>query len=131
MYVYFAENVFQNAQQLRDELWLMLTDILVGDTLAADYLICHLISSVYVLHIRIEITVYRSFDYLYSNFYRYTRQDMLALGKFSLNLSNVPFNLCNSEYVNELYKFLSHLVEKSHFLPITIPYLNSTTMIPK
>lgn len=40
------ESIFQNARTLRDELWIMLTDILLGDTLAADYLICHLISSV-------------------------------------------------------------------------------------
>lgn len=42
----FLEYIFQNASSLRDELWIMLTDILLGNTLAADYLICHLISSV-------------------------------------------------------------------------------------
>ncbi|KAK7586137.1 hypothetical protein V9T40_004013 [Parthenolecanium corni] len=104
------EYIFQNACSLRDELWIMLTDILLGDTLAADYLICHLISSVYL------------------------RQNHLALGKFSLNISDIPKTIgqCqNFEYVPALYRFLSHLLEKSVYLPITIDYLNNTTMIPK
>jgi hypothetical protein len=44
--IYFPDQIFNNAVSLRDELWIMLTDLLLGDTLAADYVICHLISSV-------------------------------------------------------------------------------------
>lgn len=65
---------------------------------------------------------------------RYSRQNILALGKFSLNISDIPENLGeiqNFEYVPALYRFLSHLLEKSVYLPLTIDYLNNTTMIPK
>jgi hypothetical protein len=46
-----------------------LTRILLGDSLAADYLICHLISKIYL------------------------RRDVLCLGKFSLNLFQVTTGL--------------------------------------
>lgn len=45
LYIFFLEYIFENAGNLRDDLWLILTDILMGDTLAADYLLCHLIST--------------------------------------------------------------------------------------
>lgn len=66
--------------------------------------------------------------------FSYLRQNHLALGKFSLNISDIPKTIgqCqNFEYVPALYRFLSHLLEKSVYLPITIDYLNNTTMIPK
>ncbi|XKL60298.1 hypothetical protein PGB90_001314 [Kerria lacca] len=101
------EYIFENAGNLRDDLWLILTDILMGDTLAADYLLCHLISTIY------------------------SHKDTFALGKFSLNLSNIPTKFEEVGYVSSLYTILTHLVEKSLYIPITIPYLNNTVMIPK
>ena len=44
----FSDSFFSNTLNIRDELWIILTDLLLGDTLAADYVICHLISSVWV-----------------------------------------------------------------------------------
>ncbi|CAG2069026.1 unnamed protein product [Timema podura] len=41
--------VFESAKSVHDDLHLVLTQVLLGDTLVADYLLCHLISSVYVL----------------------------------------------------------------------------------
>lgn len=43
---HFTDEVLQNAARLRDELKLVLTPLLLGDNLAAEYLICHLISRV-------------------------------------------------------------------------------------
>ena len=50
------------------ELCFFYHQILIGDSLAADYLICHLVSRIYL------------------------RRDVLTLGKFSVNLFNVPLN---------------------------------------
>ncbi|XP_054258530.1 mini-chromosome maintenance complex-binding protein [Macrosteles quadrilineatus] len=94
-----------DAVKLRDELRLVLTQLLLGDALAAEYLICHLISRVYL------------------------RQDVLVLGKFSLNLSNIPIS--PEDYTTQLYQFLQNLLNKSHYLAMTVENMNSTVMIPK
>lgn len=87
------------------ELNVLLTQLLFGDKLAAEYLICHLISSVYM------------------------RKDLMALGKFSLNLSNIPNTL--PSYGEQLYEFLQLLVPKSHYLPMTLDNMNDLSFIPK
>lgn len=87
------------------ELSILLTQLLFGDKLAAEYLICHLISSVYM------------------------RKDLMALGKFSLNLSNIPNTLAS--YGEQLYEFLQLLVPKSHYLPMTLDNMNDLSFIPK
>ncbi|XP_057662736.1 mini-chromosome maintenance complex-binding protein [Diorhabda carinulata] len=78
--------------------------IVHGDTLAAEYLLLHLISRVYL------------------------RREGLALGKLSLNISKIP-ELAN--YPNELYKFIEKIVPKSVYLPMTLENLNDLTFIPK
>ncbi|KAK9871140.1 hypothetical protein WA026_011422 [Henosepilachna vigintioctopunctata] len=91
---------------IRKDLMILLTQLLLGDEVAAEYLLCHLISEVYI------------------------RKDLMALGKFSLNLSNIPV-LENLNYVEKLYEFIQLLIPKSHYLPLTIENLNNITFVPK
>lgn len=88
------------------ELLIVFTQLLLGDKLAAEYLIYNLISEVYM------------------------RRDDLALGKFCLNISNIP-KLENLDYVSELYKFIEILVPKSCYLPMTLENMNNLSFIPK
>ncbi|XP_069689031.1 mini-chromosome maintenance complex-binding protein isoform X2 [Periplaneta americana] len=92
------------ARTVRDDLHLVLSQMLLGDHLAADYLICHLISTVF------------------------QRSELLALGQFSLNLSGM---LTTDGYSRHLYAVLEQLLTKSHFLPLTLDNLNKGTFIPR
>lgn len=91
---------------IRKELLTLLSQLLMGDVLAAEYLICHLISEIY------------------------SRRDCVVLGKFSLNLFNVP-KLENIDVVAEIYKFLERLVPASHYLPLTLENMNTLSFTPK
>ena len=91
---------------IRKELMIVLTQLLLGDALAAQYLIYHLISEVYL------------------------RRDFMPLGKFSLNISNIP-QLKNIDYAKELYHFIEQFVPKSHYLPMTLENMNELSFIPK
>ncbi|XP_035673341.1 mini-chromosome maintenance complex-binding protein-like [Branchiostoma floridae] len=90
--------------QIRQQLCSLLTEALLGDSLAAEYLLLHLISSVY------------------------GRRDVVALGKFSLNISGCPGE---TSYPQLLYRLLQELTTKSHFLPLTLANMNSLRIIPK
>lgn len=93
-----------DAKNCRKELHAMLEKVLLGDSLAADYLICHLISRIY------------------------HRRDVLCLGKFSLNVFNIP---TSSNYAKRLSTLLQLLVTKSHYLPLTVANLNGMNFVPK
>ena len=93
-----------DAKNCRKELHAMLEKVLLGDSLAADYLICHLISRIY------------------------HRRDVLCLGKFSLNVFNIP---TGSNYAKRLSTLLQLLVTKSHYLPLTVANLNGMNFVPK
>lgn len=54
----------------------------------------------------------------------------MAIGKFSLNLSNVP-SQTYPNYGEQLYEFLQLLVPKSHYLPLTVDTLNDLSFSPK
>ncbi|KAJ3663854.1 hypothetical protein Zmor_008075 [Zophobas morio] len=90
---------------VRKELLILLTQLLCGDELAAEYFIYNLISEVYL------------------------RKELMALGKFSLNISNTP-QLENLDYVQELYKFLELMVTKSHYLAMSLENMNELTFVP-
>lgn len=81
-----------------------LTQCLFGDEIAADYLFCHLISTVYV------------------------RADE-TLGQFSLNITNFPSEKLTG-YTKQLYDVIETMLPASHYFPITIDNLNSTDFIP-
>ncbi|CAH1170646.1 unnamed protein product [Phaedon cochleariae] len=87
------------------DLLLILTQLLLGDDLAAEYMIFHLISEIYM------------------------RPNYLPLGKFSLNISNIP--KLDLDYVSELYKFIERFVPKSYYLPLTLDNLNELKFVPK
>ncbi|XP_068618348.1 mini-chromosome maintenance complex-binding protein [Battus philenor] len=100
------EKVLQEANSAREHLLKALTELLLGDQLAAEYLICHLIASVYL------------------------RQDTLALGQFCLNLSNLPTKKYPN-YAKQLYDIIKQFVTKSYYLPLTIENLNTMALLPK
>lgn len=81
------------------------TQCLFGDAVAADYLLCHLVSTVYV------------------------RSDE-TLGQFCLNLSNFPAQGCGDDYTTELYSIIESCLPASHYFPVTIDNLNNTEFIP-
>lgn len=88
------------------DLLLVLTQCLFGDAMAAEYLLCHLISTVYV------------------------QSEMQTLGQFSMNLSNIPA-VALPEYTEQLYDLLALLVPASHLLPLTLDNLNTLQFAPK
>ncbi|KAM3913776.1 mini-chromosome maintenance complex-binding protein [Leptodactylus fuscus] len=89
---------------VRSDLLGFLTHVLLGDSLAAEYLILHLISTVYA------------------------RRDVLPLGKFTLNLSGCP---PNSHFIQHLYGIVRQLVPVSYYLPMTIENMNNMRFIPR
>lgn len=96
----------QELQTIKKELEIVLTQLLLGDKLAAEYLIYHLISKVY------------------------NRFDLMVLGKFTYNISNVPTCIL-SEYGAQVYAILEKLITKSHYLPMTLDNMNDLAFIPK
>jgi len=82
----------------------------LGDSLAAEYLLMHLLSSVFM------------------------RKDVTVLGKFSLNLTNVPLTFSNSStahnYISSFYKAINQFVSMSHLYQLTVDNLNKSNLIP-
>ncbi|XP_051476078.1 mini-chromosome maintenance complex-binding protein isoform X1 [Apus apus] len=99
----FVSNFMSELSPVRAELLGFLTHALLGDSLAAEYLILHLISTVYA------------------------RRDVLPLGKFTVNLSGCPRNSIFTEHV---YRIIQQLVPASHRLPMTIENMNHSRFIP-
>lgn len=92
----------EDMETLRRRLLEILQMVTLGDNLAAEYLLCHLVSSVY-----------------YS-------AGLLPIGKLCLNLSRIP----KSSYARLLHCFISALVTKSHILPLSLHSLNSLQFCP-
>lgn len=84
----------------------LLTQCLFEDKVAADYLLCHLISTVYI------------------------RNELESLGQFSLNLSNIPAEVL-PEYTKALYEILELLLPASHYFPMTLENMNTMQFVPK
>ncbi|MEE6486655.1 hypothetical protein FKM82_014659 [Ascaphus truei] len=99
----FVSSFMSELSSVRAELLGFLTHVLLGDGLAAEYLILHLLSTVYA------------------------RRDVLPLGKFTLNLSGCPRN---GAFTEHLYPVLQRLVPASHYLRMTIENMNSLRFIP-
>ena len=88
----------------RVELLHILTTCMLGDKLAADYLLLHLISKVYL------------------------RRDVLVLGKLSLNLHNMT---THEEWPKRLATLLSLFTTNSHYLPLSRATLDNSSFTPK
>ncbi|KAK6293405.1 hypothetical protein J4Q44_G00357310 [Coregonus suidteri] len=99
----FVSSFLVEMASVRAELLAYLTHVLLGDGLAAEYLILHLISNVY------------------------TRRDVLPLGKFTLNLSGCPLN----SYTERLYQIIQQLVPCSYRLSMSLHTMNSLRLVPK
>eukprot|EP00096_Caligus_rogercresseyi_P012514 TRINITY_DN5267_c0_g1_i1.p1 TRINITY_DN5267_c0_g1~~TRINITY_DN5267_c0_g1_i1.p1 ORF type:complete len:627 (-),score=197.35 TRINITY_DN5267_c0_g1_i1:48-1928(-) len=95
-----------NLGTLREEILDTFSHLLFGDRLSAEYFLCHLASRVYG-----------------------SRRDATScLGKYSLNLSNVPLV---ASYTSRLASFLGSLLTSLHYLPLTIQNLNTLTLVPR
>lgn len=92
------------SSQIRAELMAILTESMLGDKLAAEYLLCHLVSGVYL------------------------KKDVLVLGKFSLNLHNMTRH---DNLPRRIATIISLLTTASHFLPLTRANLDSSSFLPK
>lgn len=62
--------------------------------------------------------------------FRYVRKDFLALGKFCLNISNIPVTI-DLNIPEELYKFIQLFVPQSYYLPMTLENMNNVAFTPK
>lgn len=100
----FLSSVLSEFPSVRSELLSYLSHVLLGDALAAEYLILHLISTVY------------------------TRRDVLPLGKFTLNLSSCPTGF---SYTDRLYQVIQQLVPSSYYLPMSLQNMNQMRLVPK
>ncbi|XP_026992101.2 mini-chromosome maintenance complex-binding protein isoform X2 [Tachysurus fulvidraco] len=97
-------NAISEMSSVRAELLSYLTHVFLGDSLAAEYLILHLISSVYA------------------------RRDVLPLGKFALNVSGCPHT---SPYTEQLYQIVQQLVPSSYRLCMSLHNMNTQRMVPR
>ncbi|XP_016994128.2 mini-chromosome maintenance complex-binding protein [Drosophila takahashii] len=100
-----CEEVNPSQLAVHKDLRMLLKLCLFDDDLAAEYLLSHLISSVY------------------------SRSEMQSIGKFALNLCNLPKECL--EYSTQLYEILELLLPASHRLPMTLEALNTAAFAPK
>ncbi|XP_034754577.1 mini-chromosome maintenance complex-binding protein [Etheostoma cragini] len=100
----FLSSTLSEMASVRAELLTYFTPILLGDALAAEYLILHLISNVY------------------------SRRDILPLGKFTLNLSGCP---TVASYTERFYQIIQQLVPSSYYLSMSLQNMNQMRFVPK
>uniref|UniRef100_A0A4W3HJ67 Mini-chromosome maintenance complex-binding protein n=1 Tax=Callorhinchus milii TaxID=7868 RepID=A0A4W3HJ67_CALMI len=100
----YISSFLPELSSVRAELLGFLTNALLGDSLAAEYLTLHFLSTIY------------------------SRRDVLPLGKFTLNLSGCPKN---SNYTKHLHRFIQQLVPSSYCLPMTLENMNTMRFIPQ
>lgn len=105
---------------LRQEILSCFQEMLLGDALAAEYLLMHLLSTVFM------------------------RKDVTILGKFTLNITNIPKQIIkgpnqrdenketnvNETFANSFYRALSQFVTMSHMFRLTTDNLNKSNLIP-
>lgn len=89
---------------IRGEILSLLTQIAYDDSLTAEYILLHLVSSVY------------------------NWSGIMPVGKFALNISGCP---TSQSFPQELYKFVEQVVPKCHFLSMTLKNMNSLTFVPQ
>lgn len=90
----------------RENLLDLLTTVLMGDHFAAEYMLLHLLSSVY------------------------GRTDVMTLGKFSLNLSNCPV-FDHTPFPSLVNELIEQLVTKSYLLSLSLTNLNTSQFLPQ
>lgn len=100
----FLSSTLGEMGAVRAELLSYFTHVLLGDALAAEFLLLHLISSVY------------------------SRRDVLPLGKFTVNLSGCP---AVSSYAERLYRIVQQLVPSSFYLGMSLQNMNRMRLVPR
>ncbi|KAH8305378.1 hypothetical protein KR018_000090 [Drosophila ironensis] len=101
-----AEDQYPSQVAVHKDLRMLLKLCLFDDDLAAEYLLSHLISTVY------------------------SRSEMQSIGKFALNLCNLPKESLQ-QYTTKLYQVLELLLPASHYLPMTLDTMNTAAFAPK
>ncbi|XP_013110369.2 mini-chromosome maintenance complex-binding protein [Stomoxys calcitrans] len=91
---------------VQKDLRMLLTLCLFNDDLAAEYLLSHLISTVY------------------------SRCELQSIGKFALNICNLPKDIV-ADYTKQLYGILEQILPVSHYLAMTLDTMNIATFVPK
>jgi len=89
--------------EAKAELTALLKPLLMGDALAAEYFLCHLVSSVH------------------------SRRDLRPIGKMTLNLSNCPSGLPLGKRIAQVLQLLCPAVDR---LPMSLPVLNGPPFVP-
>ncbi|XP_007566986.1 mini-chromosome maintenance complex-binding protein [Poecilia formosa] len=100
----FLSSALGEMAAVRAELLSYFTHVLLGDALAAEFLLLHLLSSVY------------------------SRRDVLPLGKFTLNLSGCP---ATAAYTQRLYQIVQQLVPSSFYLAMSLQNMNQMRLVPR
>ncbi|KAL5569627.1 hypothetical protein UlMin_026202 [Ulmus minor] len=93
-------------KEIREALLKHLTNVLGNDDLAAHFMLLHLLSRVY------------------------SRVDTVAVGKLSLNLSGFSKESV-SVFGTQLSSAIKNLLPFTHYVPLTVGYLNSASLGPK
>lgn len=99
-----SATILQQVADVRGELVSLLTQVMCGDSLAAEYMLLHLISSVY------------------------NWTGIMPVGKFTLNISGCP---SSNSLPQEMHKLVEQLVPKCHFLSMTLNNMNTLNFVPK
>lgn len=99
-----SDSLLSQVVKARDDLLSILKDLLLGDEVAAEYLLLHLVSSVY------------------------TRCGMMAVGKFTLNLCGCPVEPSFTKQVSDT---LMKILPKCVNLPMTLNNMNTLNFVPK
>lgn len=102
VYTDFVSSLKSDIVSIRSEILQLLTKLLHGDVVAAEFLLLSLISRVY------------------------GRCGALAIGKLPINLFK-----CSKEDARRVAGVVERMVEKSFFLPMTIDNLNKMKYVPK
>lgn len=87
----------------KESLLTLLEALLMGDALAARYLLCHLISGVH------------------------SRRDVRPIGKMTLNLSSLPVDVPFARRVSQVLELFAPMVDR---LPLTLSVLNGSSFLP-
>lgn len=94
-------------RELRESLLQSLTPVFGGDSLAAHYFLLHILSQV---HARVE---------------------PVAVGKLSLNLTEIGRAANGCQFTKILAEAIQELLPCSHSVPLTIEYLNKASVAPR
>ncbi|XP_044583274.1 mini-chromosome maintenance complex-binding protein [Cotesia glomerata] len=99
-------SIISKVNLIRSDLHLVLSQLLFGDELAANYVICNLLSGIY------------------------TRKDYLCLGNFPLNING--FSVDKFPYfTNNFYDILKLFIAKTHLFECTLDNLNNSKLVPE